>query len=394
MTRHTGLVVLLGLLVIFGLGVMWVFDLRLSGGDLYPPYSSLRADPLGTRALHDALQRLPEIEVERTLKPLQKLPDGPPRTIVLAGISRYDWLRLTEPEAAALNQAVRAGSRLVLTFHPEVASEYNDVQRRIERDREMEREEEKRSKEEKAKKSMSDFLPKPTDWKAGWGIEVFATDTKTPRLAGRVADAPERLPASVVWKSDLHFAGATKAGWRILYQRGSVPVVVERDIGRGTVVLATDSYFLSNEALLKDRSVPLLEWMLGAHRRVSFCEAHLGVVEDPGIAALGRRYGLGPAFFTLLVAAALFIWQRSVLFVPPPPASAEVALSYSQTAGLEALLRRAIRPGNLIAACTAEWFKTARPGDSQRARAALAAAGPRPPGQLYNLLVQALKRRL
>src|SRR5687767_6849307 len=81
MKRRFSLWLLLVLLFVFGLGVTWLFDLRLSGGDIYPPYSTLRADPLGTRALHDALQRLPEVEVERSLKPLRKLPENPPRTI-------------------------------------------------------------------------------------------------------------------------------------------------------------------------------------------------------------------------------------------------------------------------------------------------------------------------
>ena len=38
------------LLVLFGFGVLRLFRLRFETGDVYPPYSSLRSDPLGAKA--------------------------------------------------------------------------------------------------------------------------------------------------------------------------------------------------------------------------------------------------------------------------------------------------------------------------------------------------------
>src|SRR5688500_6981246 len=110
----------------------------------------------------------------------------------------------------------------------------------------------------------------------------------------------------------------------------------------------SDVYPLSNEALQRDRSVTLLGWLIGSHTQITFHECHLGLVEDRGLAALARKYGLTGAFLALLFTAGLFVWHRVSLFVPPAIESPELALTYHQTAGLEALLRRAVAPAELI----------------------------------------------
>ena len=51
--------ILLGLVAAgFALGVIHLFNLRLETGDNYPPYSSLRADPLGSKAICESLNNL------------------------------------------------------------------------------------------------------------------------------------------------------------------------------------------------------------------------------------------------------------------------------------------------------------------------------------------------
>jgi hypothetical protein len=208
------------------------------------------------------------------------------------------------------------------------------------------------------------------------------------------AGAPAGLPANVGWQSDMYFARDEAAGWQAIYRRGGEPVLVERRYGLGSIVLAGDAYFLSNEALQRDRSSALLAWVIGPHARVLFDETHLGVTVDPTIAALARRYGLAGAFFTLLLLALLFVWRRMALFVPPAAASDEVTLTYHPAAGLEALLRRAVPPGELAATCLAEWQPSARASDRARVDAAQAALAKNSPVTArYNAAVQALRRK-
>jgi hypothetical protein len=199
------------------------------------------------------------------------------------------------------------------------------------------------------------------------------------------------LPETLTWKSDLFFE--LDAEWQVIYRRGTRPVLAERKLGLGSIVLAADSYFLSNEALQNERQPALLAWTIGPHARITFDEAHLGVQAQPGVAALAKRYGLGGAFFTLLLLAALYIWRQTALFVPPPEVSSEVALTYHPAAGLEALLRRSVPANELITACTREWTPTAGAGDRTRVDSALAKSPKNSPAAaLYNSAVRALRR--
>ena len=62
----------------FCFGLARLFALRYQAGEVYPPYSTLRADPLGAKAIHDALRELPGVEVRRNFLPLKKLQPGQP----------------------------------------------------------------------------------------------------------------------------------------------------------------------------------------------------------------------------------------------------------------------------------------------------------------------------
>ena len=68
---------LVAALAFFGWGIVHLFELRFAGGDVYPAYSTLRKDPLGAAAFHDALAALPGLNVERNLRPLATLAQAP-----------------------------------------------------------------------------------------------------------------------------------------------------------------------------------------------------------------------------------------------------------------------------------------------------------------------------
>jgi len=84
-------------------------------------------------------------------------------------------------------------------------------------------------------------------------------------------------------------------------------------------VLAADSYFTSNEALLHERHPKLLAWLVGAGTRAVFDETHLGVAENPGMAALARKYRLHGVAAVLLLLAVLHVWGSAASLLPPPP---------------------------------------------------------------------------
>ncbi len=392
MKRHAPLLALVLVLVALAGGLTVLLQLRLAQGDVFPPYSSLRSDPLGARAFHDSLEQLPALRVERGFDRLADLPAPPRRTQLLIGWSATRWNRLTREELDALEAMVRNGGRLVFAFRAEAARD----------EKEIAAEREAKAKAAHRKKAANDSDDEEPEEKINyvdlhrrWGVAVKEKNVAARDAGAERADDPRTsgLPGRVPWRSELHFEIDPVAGWRVVYQRAHRPVLVERDLGHGTIVLAADSYFLSNEALERDRAPALLAWIVGDNAHVVFDEAHLGVARNPGIAALARRYGLAGAFFTLLLLAVLFVWRRAVPFVPPVDDAPEIALAYHPAAGLEALLRRAIPAHELPAACLTEWKMTARAGDLARVEAAWAVLPANAPAAArYNAAVRALRR--
>ncbi|MGD8724287.1 MAG: hypothetical protein PVG00_10175, partial [Desulfobacterales bacterium] len=57
----------------FVLGVIQLFLLRFEAGDVYPAYSTLRSDPLGSRAFYRGLENLRNTSVQRNYRQLDHL---------------------------------------------------------------------------------------------------------------------------------------------------------------------------------------------------------------------------------------------------------------------------------------------------------------------------------
>ncbi len=200
---------------------------------------------------------------------------------------------------------------------------------------------------------------------------------------------------SLSWHTALYFANPAPA-WRVLYRSEGAPALMERTFGRGSLVIAADSYFLSNEAMRAERAPRLIAWMLDSRSRVLFDETHLGVAEKPGIAALIGKYNLEGLLAAICVLAALFVWHASSPFLPPKPDSDDpgIIAGKDSTAGFVSLLRRGIAPSRLIDVCLDHWKKSVvaiRPGKWTLALAqidAAAAQGSREPLATYRAISQ------
>jgi hypothetical protein len=151
---------------------------------------------------------------------------------------------------------------------------------------------------------------------------------------------------------------------------GEDPVVLERAMGAGTVVLCADGYALSNEALRKHRKSGWLAWLVGESDRVVFDERHLGVEEQTGVVTLARRYRLHGLGIGLMVLAGLWAWRSMMPLVPrSDPASADsggaVVAGRDATIGLRNLLERHVPRAELLGVCLDAWRKSF-PTDARR----------------------------
>ncbi len=220
---------------------------------------------------------------------------------------------------------------------------------------------------------------------ANWGFnfEVPQRDqeARVPDFSVTAEPAAEGLEPSLPWHSELFFA-EVKPPWKTLYSMHRKAVLIERPWGSGSIVLASDSYFLSNEGLHgSDRAPKLLAHLLGSPRTIVFDEEHLGVTDQAGISTLAKKYRLHGLVAGLLLIAALFIWQNIVRFVPPQAQAIEtdaLVTGRGSSEGFLVLLRRSIPAGQLLATCVAEWRRMF--GQDARALERLnAAAPPQPP---------------
>ncbi|HLZ53816.1 MAG TPA: DUF4350 domain-containing protein [Verrucomicrobiae bacterium] len=371
MKKYFSLCLLAGCAAILALGLIRLFQLRFEAGDIYPAYSSLRADPLGTMAFYESLGKLAGISVRRDFSTGNRLPEEPHTVYLQVGGSDYDWDRVPADLFGELKAFLARGNRLVILLYPQTGSyeflDGNDDETNTVKSVQAGAKNKKMTpvKPAKQKKNANDE-DEDVDLTERWGFEVnFIKLAQTegvyePARVVNKTDLP--LPRTLDWHSGAVFTNLDNA-WRVIYGRGTDAVVIERQFGKGSVVMATDPYFVSNEAMEKDRHADLLAWLVGSNQNIVFDESHFGIVDSSGIAMLMRKYRLHGLAAGLLLLAGLFIWKNASSLVPPHAGQEQqdYIAGKDSAAGFVNLLRRSIAPRDLLPVCFAEWKKSAGP---------------------------------
>jgi hypothetical protein len=402
MKRSLPVILFLACAGLFVFGLLQLFRMRFEVGDNYPAYSSLRADPLGTMAFYESLGRVPGISVQRDYSIENRLPfeAGTAYLHIAAPARELRWMPVSLVDE--IERFAKRGGRLVITLEPMQADffQFGRWDPQVETNSpsskpgsktkaEPKPEEENDVEKENDKDTPEDSVhgddeipakPKPKKkrkttghrdnikivslaeaWKIGFEIRSLSpgeNDVYDAIEVERVADIS--TPDSLVWHSGIVITNAG-SDWKPIYVRGTNAVVVERNFGRGSVVIATDSYFLSNEAMQRDRHADFLAWLIGSSRKVVFDEAHLGVTEQPGMATLLRKYRLYWLIGALILLALLFVWKNA--FSLAPPYADERTRGWipgkDSASGFVNLLRRSIPPHELLASCFEQWNRSA-----------------------------------
>lgn len=353
MKRAPAHLAIVGCALLFVIATGWLLQTRIEKGTVYPPGSSLRTDPLGAMMIWESLAALPGVTVERDHSPVTRLPHGRNTTYLHLGGNARDWRRLSTSDERAIEQFVLQGGRLVVTLHPDMWWQP----------------EPKEKKASPAPTPEASPIPSPSptatedsgeaNIEDTWGL-TFRSDKPTPNsLATLAAHLPD-LPSSLPWHGNTVMK-LTGPDWTVLYTRDGHPVVAELQRGAGTIVFLTDSYLFSNEALVRDRHAALLSWLIGRNTRVVFDEAHHGIVDSPGLAAMARRYGLTGAAFAFLAWVALFLWKNASSLAPRQNVRSrtdEPVEGRPSFGGFVTMLRHNIPPSELFAVCWSEWQKT------------------------------------
>jgi hypothetical protein len=393
-----------------------MFELRFQAGDVHRPYSSLRADPLGTKVLYDSLAELKAITVERNHQRLDRLAADESRTILFLGVRHLSGFGIGDELVEACESAARNGSRVILSLYPRNRNgrgardgDVGDKNRNKRGDApEPQGGDDELSEEEdsdEAKVFMEDLL---VGVNKRWHLDVKDEAIQDDVLAVlspafRIMDLPESLSCHTsAYFDDLG------PDWRDVYSRDGKAVVIERAMGRGSLVLFALSYAFSNEAMRNERHSGLLSWCVGRGTRVVFDEYHHGIVARPGIGSLLRDYSLHWVVGALLLLGVLFVWRNSLSLVPPVTDAGDARrppnLGRDVASGLANLLRRNVSDKEVLAVCLDEWMKSAEalsPGSMQemdRIREMVALEEQKTTEQrdyvrTYNDIVELLKRR-
>jgi hypothetical protein len=298
-------------------------------GDVYPPFSSMRSDPMGAKGLYESLAALPGITVERLYKRRQKLAGSNDAMFVL-GVDPVAWSGLDPPTLRGFQRLIESGGRLVIAFLPV---------------------------------RTPTKLPKERMVETAWGLKLqYRTDKDDYTGGGIPHDTALFFETGPEWR-------------KLVSDSNGAAMLIERNYGAGTIVLAADTYPLSNEGLRDARDTALIVKLAGPATRITFDEDHFGVTETGSVTALMRRYRLQGGVAILILVAALFLWRNATSLLPPHDSGDALASAKNAVAGrdslegLAALLHRGVPEKQLLETCFSEWSKSTNKSGSDERRA-------------------------
>jgi hypothetical protein len=368
----------------FILGVVKLFLLRFEAGDVYPVYSSLRSDPLGSRAFYSSLKNMNDTRVSRNYLTIRNLQFEDHTALFYVGLAAFDAESVSAEWLKVFDRLTINGGRMILSFLPvekkpadwrmstcfEPAEEVKDTEKTRPNDVHDDSEKPGENNENKSQtapgRQIEDTSGKCVSLKEQWGV-TFAFAEEPTEKADHFSDDLSQshiigLHQTISWHTALYFDELDDI-WRVIYTANGRPVIIERPYGNGSLVLSADSFFLSNEALRSERHPELLVWTLGESANVVFDETHFGIFKHPGVLSLIKKYRFQWFIFSVAMLALLFIWKNSVYFVPPPKRrqlqpGRDFLSDRDSTQGLISLLRRNIPARQLLQICTREWERS------------------------------------
>jgi hypothetical protein len=365
------------LLASFVFGMIQLMRLRFSAGDVYPYYSSFRADPLGTKALFESLELCCDFQVQRNHEPFTRVKDRFDSTVLVLGLSHQVLPAIPKTTAEEINYFVNNGGRLIITLHHQMGLAA-------------------------ALQQMEDSSnAEITDLSEFWGFRVFVEEQTRGGAYLERSYPRQELPRNISAHTPIYFQTIHPA-WKVVYHRDQHPVLIERRLGRGSLAVSAESYFLSNEALAKERYPVLLSWLVGDPEVVIFDEYHHGIASEAGVMYLARKYDLEWLFGIFFLLGLLFIWKNATPLVPSEAEMLHAHQSGKESvAGLTNLLRRNIPDSRLLDVCFAEWQKSGQKISEQSRKwmeETIGAERRKPgrqkdPAAAYNTMSRALKQR-
>jgi len=298
--------------MVFTAGIYNLFMLRFKAGDVYPAYSSLRSDPLGTKVFYESIDLLETHDAERNYRPLGRLDLGSNTTVFFPGLSPSIGLFTISSMMEDLNRIIQNRARVVISFQS-YKTKQSQKKRKENESKQVSPPEIKKGKVDL--KKSEDSKDKLSENEIFQGIWVDFDDNYKESNAEPFPGVYEKkLIRPFSCRTDLFFE--VDETWNIIYTRNGKPVVVEKNTEKGSIVFLADSYVLSNEAMRNERHPEFLAWLMGSSLNAVFDEFHLGIQENTGVAGLARKYRLHGLFFRTDSSGRTFYMEKFRCFCP------------------------------------------------------------------------------
>lgn len=350
------------LIAVFLIGVVNLFLLRFEAGDVYPPYSSLRSDPLGTRAFYESLDNLENIAAKRNYRPMSKIKSGQGITFFYLGAKIFNSDSVHKDLLKSFEHIAKSGGRLVIAFFPIMKNQSKPLNK----DKACQDSKENNLKEEEDNCQAKD--DKYVSLAERWGVSIRHDETKEKNKNNvfKAESKIKNLHAPVSLHTAKYFDDLSDS-WEVIYALSNRPVIIERKFGKGTIVLSSDSYFFSNEALRAQRHPELLAHFMGLNSKACFDETHFGIKKSFGVVYFIGKYRFHWFAAGIVLLAVLFVWKNAICFVPPHKDERKgneesFASDKNYTQGLINLLRRNIPKEKILKVCVEEWEKSIEQG--------------------------------
>ncbi|MBA3030924.1 MAG: hypothetical protein FP816_19215 [Desulfobacteraceae bacterium] len=361
------------LFVLFAAGLVRLFQMRFEAGDLYPLYSSLRADPMGTRVMFESFKALSERQVSRNFKPMDQIRMNNHATVFFLGLAEPEQALMDKKWEILLDHLEGQGGRLVISFRAmepsnkkktEIKNEGNEKSDPSDESIKEEHPEKQKSGGDEETRGDMDNKTDKNAWKgiSELGIQFIREaniKTMAERTAVKSSSSPDYFPESIFWPDTGSFM-LEDPSWRVIYMQNNNAVVAARDWGKGTLVMMADSYLFSNEGLRKNRVPELLAWLAGPEDTVIFDEFHHGVIKTVGVADMINKYRLHGVVASLVVIMGLLVWRQMTLMPVTREMQEEKRTVFAQEAmqGWSSLVERHIPTKDLLNVCYDAWLNS------------------------------------